>query len=309
MPMNIDKFARSCDKIYRIVGEPVINGEDVSEQVIRSYYTHSSFYYRKFHSPEGAMHVPVSFADGVPHLHKLQYQARFVESLISRYNYTRVLELGFGMGFNTRYLAQRNPQVQFTGIDLTASNVKRARQKAKNLPNTTFMQDSFDEPEHTSQSYDLIFAVETLCHSKDMAGVLERYAHLLSENGRLVVFDGLKKRPEALPDKISARAYQLLLWGFALERFFTLDDIMNSEKLHSLKFEAVTEYSKNVLPNMLTFQRGAYKALRFPGVLKMLLRLGILPLELIKQIAAGLTSAYFLEKRYLGYYKLVLVKK
>ncbi len=307
--MNTTMLADHCQRIYNIVGADTIHGEGISEQVIRSYYTKSSFFYRKFHSPEGAMHVPVSFSNGVPHLHKLQYQAQFVDELIAQHKYSNVLELGFGMGFNTRYLAEKNPNVNFTGIDLTASNVERARENTKKLSNASFYQDSFDKPSHTDQRYDLIFAVETLCHSQDMAGVLERYSKLLTENGKLVVFDGLRKTNDPLTDEASLKAYNLLLWGFALEQFYSLDSIVNSEKLSFMNIEEMTEYSENVLPNMQTFQKGAFKALRFPSVLKALTRLKILPLEFVKQVAAGLTSAYFIEQGYLGYYKLVLSRK
>ena len=306
--MNTDILADHCRRIYKIAGADTIQGEGVSDQVIRSYYTRSSFYYRKMHSPEGAMHAPVSFGQGIPHLYKLQYQARFVDSLIAKHQYSNVLELGFGMGFNTRYLAENNPMVNFTGIDLTASNVELARKNSKNLPNAHFYQDSFDNPTPTDQRYDLIFAVETICHSEDMAGVLERYSKMLTENGRLMVFDGFRKKPEPETDP-DLKAYNLLLWGFALKQFYSFDAIVNSKRLEFMNFEEITEYSENVLPNMQVFQKGAFKALRFPFILKAAVRLKILPPEFVKQVAAGLTSAHFLESGYLGYYKLVLSRK
>ncbi|MGB0176688.1 MAG: class I SAM-dependent methyltransferase, partial [Owenweeksia sp.] len=255
--MNTDILADHCQRIYTIAGADTIDREEVSDQVIRSYYTRSSFFYRKMHSPEGAMHVPVSFGQGIPHLYKLQYQARFVDDLIARHQYTNVLELGFGMGFNTRYLAEKNPNVNFTGIDLTASNVEKARKNCVELPNTSFYQDSFDNPTKTDERYDLIFAVETVCHSEDMVGVLERYGRMLTENGKLVLFDGFRKKAGPPADPDSLIAYNLLLWGFALKQFYSLDAILSSEKLDFLNFEEITEYSENVLPNMQVFQKGA----------------------------------------------------
>ena len=65
----------------------------------------------------------------------------------------------------------------------------------------------------------------------------------------------------------------------------------------------------NVLSNALAFQNGAKKALQYPLLLKTLLKLRLVPLALLKQISAGLFSHYFIQKNYLGYYKLEITKK
>jgi 16S rRNA A1518/A1519 N6-dimethyltransferase RsmA/KsgA/DIM1 with predicted DNA glycosylase/AP lyase activity len=56
------------------------------------------------------MHLPISFSDKTSHNKKLLYQADFINETINRYNYSNILELGCGMGFNTNYLAKKSKE-------------------------------------------------------------------------------------------------------------------------------------------------------------------------------------------------------
>ncbi len=306
--MNDEELAYYCQKICSIVGEQVIREESVSTEVIRDYYSKSAFYYKKFHSPEGAMHVPIAFSDQASHKQKLLYQADFIHKTIEERGYANILELGCGMGFNTNHLAKKNPDKNFTGVDLTANNIEQARAQSEGRKNTQFYQDDFDQPSSaTNAKYDLIFAVETLCHSKNLIQLIKHYAQQLSPKGKLIIFDGYV-RPSAstLSEGSEKQAYELLSWGFALDRFQNLNELLEAEKLDQLKVDNITEYTANILPNYLAFQKGAVRALRFPWLLRLLLKSRIISLAFIKQLSAGLFGPYFLHKGYLGYYKLEL---
>ena len=308
--MNKDELMKYSSRIYNIVGEKLIIEETISNEVISDYYAKSAFYYKKFHSSEGAMHLPISFSDKTSHHKKLLYQADFINETINKYNYSNILELGCGMGFNTNYLAKKNAEKKFTGIDLTANNIKHAIKKSEEFKNTIFIQNDFDSIILEEKKYDLIFAVETLCHSKNLIDLIKKFIDKLTENGRIVIFDGYVKQGEIdLTDKFEKQAYKLLLWGFALEGFQKLDEIIDSEKLDTVNCEDITEYTENVLSNSLVFQKGAQKTLRFPFLLKILLKTRVISLAFIKQLSAGLFGAYFMKKGYLGYYKLELTKK
>jgi hypothetical protein len=101
----------------------------------------------------------------------------------------------------------------------------------------------------------------------------------------------------------------LLSWGFTLDGFQKLDDIIDSEKLDIVNCEDITEYTENVLSNYLAFKKGAKNVLRFPFLLKILLKTRIISLVFIKQLSAGMFGPYFMNKGCLGYYKLELTKK
>lgn len=306
--MTPDEVKKYCETIYKIIGKNRLN--KTSSEVIVDYYTKSAFFYRKFHSKQGAMHFPVQFSAEVPHTKKLLFQADTVNEIINQNNYKNILELGCGMGFNTQYLAEINPDKHFTGIDLTPNNITIARNKCKALNNVQFKQGDFDNLEKTNTQYDLIFAVETLCHSKNLGQLLQNTLPLLSDKGKIILFDGYVKNSEqTLTNKYDKQAYQLLTWGFAMDNFQQLDEIKQLEKSGELNITSCIDYSENVLSNAKAFQKGAKKALQYPLILKTLLKLRLVPLALLKQISAGLFSHYFIQKNYLGYYKLELTKK
>lgn len=309
--MNYNELKKYCKIIYGIAGKEFIYAENVSNETISDYYSKSAFYFEKFHSSEGAMHLPISFSDKTPHKIKLLYQADLINEVINKYDYCNVLELGCGMGFNTNYLAKKNPSKKFTGLDLTSNNIKKAKLKSKELNNTFYYQHDFDKASIVDKDiqYDLIFAIETLCYSKNIIELINNLRNKLSENGRIIIFDGYVKCNAIAPTKeFEKRAYRLLSWGFALNKFQNLDDILRSEKLFSLNIEHTKDYTENILSNYLAFQKGAKKALSYPFLLKILLKTRIISVAVIKQISAGVLVPYFLDNGYLGYYRLELTK-
>lgn len=46
----------------------------------------------------------------------------------------------------------------------------------------------------SDDQFDLIFEVESICHSDNMEGLLENCNRTLKPNGKMVVFDGFQKR-------------------------------------------------------------------------------------------------------------------
>jgi len=182
-----------CDLIYKIAGRENIEAEKIEKHVINSYYKGSGFFYRNFHSENGAMHLPVAESPTQSHKEKLLFQANSIASVIDTYNYEKVLELGCGMGFNSNYLASKFKDKHFKAIDLTPQNIKFAKQKASDLSNISFNVADFDALDLGNEKFDLIFAVETLCHSKDISKLLNKLEKYLNIGGRIIIFDGYIK--------------------------------------------------------------------------------------------------------------------
>lgn len=296
-------------KLKRVAGDKLGKELTTTHSTVTDYYSKSAFYYKKFHSPEGAMHLPISFSNKDSHLYKLRYQADTVKQIIQENKYTSVLELGCGMGFNSRYLAENLPEVEFEAVDITVQNIEFASKKAEALKNVSFRYGDFDNLQIDPKKYDLIFAVETLCHSKGLKSLINAAADKLNPNGRIVIFDGYEKEKGGeLSDIAEKEAYKLLCWGFALDKFQQLEEITDESNYPHLEMEELTEFSENVLPNMIVFQNGSKNTLKYPLLLKLLLNLRIVPMALVKQLSAGLFGSYFIQSGFLGYYKVVLRK-
>lgn len=307
--MTPNDLARYCSTIHRLAGKQVIDAAQPSQQVITHYYRKSSRYYRKFHSPEGAMHLPIEFSSKTPHKKKLLYQADYVNALIQEHDYRSVLELGCGQGFNSNYLAQLNPTRNFTALDVTEHNLQYARSGAKHLSNVNYFQQDFDALPVDNQHYDLIFAVETLCYSADIVKLITTLAGMLNEGGRLIIFDGYV-RPEApaFHSEVEADAYRLLSWGFAVNGFQQLQPIVQAVPTLGVHLESLHDYTENILPNYRAFERGARRALDSPGLLRLLITLRLLSMPALRQLSAGVFGLHFFNTGYVCYYRLQVVK-
>jgi arsenite methyltransferase len=165
--------------------------KDFDQDIASQYYTQSEQGYRRYHSEQGSIHLALN-EDGVFDKAGYYGQPRFVEQQLQDINAQRVLEVGSGKGFNSHFLAQRHPEVTFTGIDLTPLNVKLAQRKAKSLPNLTFQLGNFNQIPFPDQQFDLVFGVECLCHSATVPQTLKELYRVLKPGGRLVVFDAYR---------------------------------------------------------------------------------------------------------------------
>lgn len=101
----------------------------------------------------------------------------------------RVLELGCGLGFNMLELARLCPQVEIVGIDLLERHVRKARARSRRHANVSVLVGSHDRLPPEIGTFDIIFAVETLCYATDRPAVAASIAQVLAPDGLLVVFD------------------------------------------------------------------------------------------------------------------------
>ncbi len=302
----LNKYA---NKIFKIVGEKQLNAESVNAKTVQDYYTGSSIYYRTFHSPDGAMHLPIEFSRSEKHKDKLLYQAKSVKKIIEENNYREVLELGCGMGFNSGYLASQLPNVNFTAVDLTEDNIRRAKKKHKEKSNLNFLVGNFDKAQFGEKKYDLVFAIETLCHSADVVSVIASLKPFLNPGGRIIIYDGYINPETPELTKEITQAHKMISWGFAMNSFQELKEIINSDKLQGFKINELKDYTPNILPNYRMILKGSSVGLTFPLLLKFLIAVKLVSPALIKQFSAGIFGYYLLQEKYLGYYKLELLYK
>ena len=149
---------------------------------VPDYYTGTGAQLGGVHSPDGAIHFGLDW-DGRFRHDGFYGQARLVEQVIRRRGVTEVLELGPGKGLNSVYLAERNPEVRFTGVDLTPAHVAIASERGRHCGNLRILQGDFHHLEQIPDaSVDLAFEVEAGCYSDTP----ERVKRFLTEVGRVL---------------------------------------------------------------------------------------------------------------------------
>lgn len=139
----------------------------------------------------------------------------------------RVLEVGFGRGYCTLFLAGLCPDVQFYGVDRVLRHLQVASEACirggyGNADFTCADATEFLASAPDCVHYDVIFGVEALCHldtcDKLAAFVSSAAARLTHRGGRLVVVDGFRtdKFDAAADDRKTAM--RLAECGFRIRR-------------------------------------------------------------------------------------------
>lgn len=221
-------------------------------------------------------------------------QAESIAAEITAIGARRVLELGCGVGFNSLYLARRFPDVSFEGLDLLQPHVAEARRAADGIGNLRFEQGSFESRDSGIEpGFDLVFAVECLCHTRDLDALGQAVAGLLRPGGRLIIFDGYRlPATGALAPGIEA-ATRLTEVAMAVADGFrpvaAWDAALTGAGLLSLGDEDLRD---QVRPTTCRLQALALRF--FEGKWKARLARAFLPQHLLRNAVAGLLLPYLI---------------
>ncbi len=291
MPLNmpLSGALQLVDRAFGIDRILASEGRDI----IAPYYRQSVPGYRRIHSEAGCMHFALN-PEGSFDKAGYYAQAREITRHIGETGATRVLELGCGLGFNTLHLAPQHPQVAFTGLDLLDTHVAGCTRAAAQagLTNTTFRQGSHDDLPADIGTFDVIFAVETLCYAQDPGRTAAQMAALLKPGGRVVIYDGFR-HPDlnSAPAEMMTAARLFEVTTAVTNGFWTLQDWRIPFEAAGL---AVTErdLSQAVLPGTHRLQKIATRV--FTSWKYRLLRRFMPPL-LVRNSVAGLMGPYVIQ--------------
>lgn len=241
---------------------------DEGQDRVAHYYAQSRLGYERVHSAEGCMHVALN-PDGRFDPAGYLAQPMAVSDLIAATGARRVLELGTGLGFNSRWLAARHPDVAFTALDLLPAHLAEAerRARAEGRANLRFVQGSYDALPEGLGTFDLVFAIETLCYTADPALVAAGLARHLAPGGHFLAWEPLGTRPLAGLDPEMALATRLYWLGVAVTRPVpTAADWQAALAAQGLVPEAPADLTAQAAPGLKRFFDKAVSVLNRPGI-------------------------------------------
>lgn len=270
-----------------------------NEIPIRKYYKTNKKAYRKIHSKKGFMHMSISF-DNKLHEDGELYQPNTVQEYITE-NTKNILELGCGQGANLLYLADKNPSIQFIGIDLKPSINKK-------LSNVQLLEGDYHSLDKIpDDSQDIVYAFETLCYSTRKNVIFQEVSRVLKAGGIFIIFDGYAKVKR---DELSQEEKELMLLvekGMAVQEFEYIGNIPQYFSSNGFVEVIIQDLSINVLPNMKRFKNIVTKAMKLGKFFKFLCK--ILPKAFVGNAISGYLMAETIEKNYFCYYEHIFRKK
>lgn len=157
---------------------------------IARYYKINKLAYSFFHNPQGFVHMGIS-RDLKYKPDDLLEQPKLVARYIEQLNARNVLELATGKGASSIYLAQKFPNVRFDGIDLAGGQLDVAKKAARGVQNFSPVEGDFHNlSQYPDNHFDVVFVVESLCHSTKKDKVANEVWRVLRDGGVFVIFDG-----------------------------------------------------------------------------------------------------------------------
>ena len=216
---------------------------------MRTYYTASRLCYALLecgvHS--GGMHSSLSLGDNLPS-HGVQ-PALVLQKIVAS-GAKHVLELGCGRGFCSLYLQALLPGVEFTAVDCVDEHIQSARAAAvKDQPAFRLL----DACDITSldQDFDLVFAVESMCHlgtHKRLHKLGAALRKTLRRGGSFVLIDGFRAADFAEASSARQAAMQAAEHAFHIERMFSRHEWAAVLNTHGLSVRDTRMLTAEVLP-------------------------------------------------------------
>ncbi|MGZ4911441.1 MAG: class I SAM-dependent methyltransferase [Halobacteriota archaeon] len=242
---NLELYLRQIGAIFD-VAKIVDECQDIEHIV--NYYRTLKFPLLLVYDRDGFYHYGISY-DGKYKTDDLKESPRLVENYMHDIDAKNVLELAYGRGTNTAFLARRNPHITFEAVDISNKPLR----SYATLPNARFkFCDVHDLRSLRNNSYDLAFVIEGLSASTNKLQVLQEVKKKLKRDGLFIVIDGYQRdRPNPLTPS------EQLMWGL-IEKSLSVQKIERvSEVENYMRREySIVEFkdlSPCVIPSMMRF--------------------------------------------------------
>jgi ubiquinone/menaquinone biosynthesis C-methylase UbiE len=303
---NMIEFKKYYDKVDRIFDIGQFLKKDINDKDVIKYYQESQSGYSLFHSSAGSIHMAIN-EDGV--YDKVGYlgQANCVQEYIEENRAKKVLELASGKGFNSIFLGEENPYVNFIGIDLTPNHIEYAQKKASHLSNVRFLEGNFQNLDFENETFDIVFEVESICHALNMKKSLSEAFRVLKSGGYFILFDGFRNPDFDNYSEEVRLAAKLTEISMAVAKAWEIDDWIDLSKSVGFYVETVDNISSNIMPNLKRLQLFARGFFKYPSIAKIFMRL--LPMNLVQNAIAGIFMPFTISLGAQGYYKVILKKQ
>jgi len=155
----------------------------------------------------------------------------------------RVLDAGCGVGGSSLFLAQKYG-CDVVGISLSGKQVQRAStiaEKAQIHPKPSFLVGDYTHTGFEKHSFDVVWAVESVCHASNKEDFVAEAARLLKTGGRLILADGFALKDHPLMDK--------WLKGWGVPSLETAEDFIAMLKRHGFSNIEFQDATPHVMPS------------------------------------------------------------
>ncbi len=201
--------------------------ESIYHKRIQDYYKKSSWLYKLFWYNSNSLGLHLGFweKDTKSRQEAILNQNKAILELVKIRKADKILDAGCGVGGTAIYLAKQTG-AHITGISITEDQIKHAKNNAeKNKVSslTTFLQMNYEKTTFPSNSFNIIYGVESICYSYPKINFLKEAYRLLMPGGKLIIEDGYSiRKPKDSKEKTILDEFKK---GWALKELCLFNDM------------------------------------------------------------------------------------
>jgi ubiquinone/menaquinone biosynthesis C-methylase UbiE len=184
---------------------------------VHAYYESTRFDYRAIWNRrrrDVAVHFGYYDERAARHADALDNMNRALAELAGIQSGERVLDAGCGLGSASFWLAEHR-RAQVTGINIVASQIADCQKfaKKKAAQNVVFLQADFCKMPFSENTFDVVWACESVCHAADKSAFYGEAFRVLKPGGRLVMAEYMRAARPASPEGERLLAAWLHPWA------------------------------------------------------------------------------------------------
>ncbi len=287
--MNSEKQKLIQDLVYlrsKFNFDFIFQKDNFSHEDIKRYYKKTKYlFYRLAGTWDGFMHIGISDDGNIDKKESYQtYQVEKIDEIIKKNKFTKILELGCGQGANMVYLAKHNPGVSFKGIDLYPSLDKKNRK----YPIEIIEGDYHNLSKIEDNSVELVYAIETLCYSKNKNQIFKEVNRVLKKGGLFIIFDAYLAKPRTELSEIELIGAKLVENGYYLDEFEYIGNLDSYIKNNHFKVVHSENMKQKIINHLYDYQKRIQKFLKRGILFRFMCK--IIP----KEVLGNIVPVYFM---------------
>lgn len=221
-----------------------------SKQEISRYYDLSEVHYRFFWKLDKAKSLHYGYWDKTTKdFHEALLNInKILSAKASIAKDDIILDAGCGVGGSSVWLA-KEIGCNVTGISLSEKQVAKANRLAVKEgvgKSTHFFQKDYTSTGFADASFDVVWAIESVCHADDKSDFLQETFRLLKKGGRLIMADFYKK--ENL-QAVDAEIIKQWAHGWAVPDFSTIEEFEDQLQQTGFTNIRIEDATNNILPS------------------------------------------------------------